>query len=666
MAKKINVAGQLNAATTEGIIADASQVRINDDSTVDKEVENLNANTGISEYEAFSDQKAYSAGDTVLYNGLLYTFTTDHAIGAWDEIQVEETSLKNILDKNIQNIQNYMAYNGILSVNEEYLYAIKPIRKVKAFTDSTDEIEIYVLRYDDSVNKLYINIREVSSQSQIGYFSIQFDNKPTGIKTILCTPHQYYPNCALYIVLDFSKLENVQSEDCHIKIEKYSLESNLYYGLFKSKDYFEKQQKVNTNFDDKITNNTSDIQGILNATNLKKEFVNAVVIKVEDGFYINFEGDLSEVSSSRINFYQVKEGDTYKIEGSLKLNGLCYAVYNSSEIFTSSTCIYKGAASSVSIAVEINDKLIIPSGGLTLIVWYTFSVKKQEYIYNNIDNTNIIDCWGDSLTAGSGGNGITYPSKLKELLGNNYIVNNYGHGGETAAAISFRQGGLKILFNPFSVLNGSQVTCTFKAINNMSLKTLFSNSLGTEGIDNVFIGDKKIMFRTTANADECVLYNNRGAGDISFERPVMARAEGGGTQHILIICMGQNGTYYGNYDYNLLIGLYKLMLNHNNYDKFIIAGIPTGDKEKWDELEIMLGTEFGEHFFNSREYISKYGLLDNDISPTGNDTDAMELGAIPPSLLYDYPTDPTHMNQSGYNSWAIGLYEKGKQLGYWN
>ena len=50
-------------------------------------VNNLNANTGIDEYEEFSDQKAYSAGDTVLYNGLLYTFKVDHAIGAWDETQ---------------------------------------------------------------------------------------------------------------------------------------------------------------------------------------------------------------------------------------------------------------------------------------------------------------------------------------------------------------------------------------------------------------------------------------------------------------------------------------------------------------------------------------------------------------------------------------------------
>lgn len=99
MAKKIDVAGQLNAATTEGIIADASQVRINDDSTVDKEVENLNANTGISEYETFSDQKAYSAGDTVLYNGLLYTFTTDHVAGAWDESQVKNTTILDNVSK---------------------------------------------------------------------------------------------------------------------------------------------------------------------------------------------------------------------------------------------------------------------------------------------------------------------------------------------------------------------------------------------------------------------------------------------------------------------------------------------------------------------------------------------------------------------------------------
>ena len=76
-------------------------------------VNNLYANTGIDEYETFSDQKAYSAGTTVLYNGLLYTFTTDHVAGAWDESQVESASL----NKMIQELDLSKLFNSTIVSN---------------------------------------------------------------------------------------------------------------------------------------------------------------------------------------------------------------------------------------------------------------------------------------------------------------------------------------------------------------------------------------------------------------------------------------------------------------------------------------------------------------------------------------------------------------------
>lgn len=62
-------------------------------------VNNLNANTGIDEYEEFSDQKEYKARTTVKKDGLLYTFITDHAAGAWNPNEVEDGSIK----KDIEN-----------------------------------------------------------------------------------------------------------------------------------------------------------------------------------------------------------------------------------------------------------------------------------------------------------------------------------------------------------------------------------------------------------------------------------------------------------------------------------------------------------------------------------------------------------------------------------
>ena len=92
---------------------------------VTKEVNNLNANTGISDYEEFSDQKKYKAGTTVLKDGLLYTFITGHAAGAWDDEEVENfnISMKSFMIniKNFHyideygNLQNWYIFNGGIS-----------------------------------------------------------------------------------------------------------------------------------------------------------------------------------------------------------------------------------------------------------------------------------------------------------------------------------------------------------------------------------------------------------------------------------------------------------------------------------------------------------------------------------------------------------------------
>ena len=47
----------------------------------------------------FSTESAYKTGDLVIYDGGLYRFTVDHAAGAWNTAQVEETTI----DKEIQD-----------------------------------------------------------------------------------------------------------------------------------------------------------------------------------------------------------------------------------------------------------------------------------------------------------------------------------------------------------------------------------------------------------------------------------------------------------------------------------------------------------------------------------------------------------------------------------
>lgn len=69
---------------------------------------------------------------------------------------------------------------------------------------------------------------------------------------------------------------------------------------------------------------------------------------------------------------------------------------------------------------------------------------------------NVVICWGDSLTAGNGGNRVTYPSILNRLLGVDYSVVNAGVGGETSLTIGARQGGNAMTFGNDFILPSEQ------------------------------------------------------------------------------------------------------------------------------------------------------------------------------------------------------------------
>lgn len=81
---------------------------------IDQKISDLNSNTGISEYEQFNTSKAYAVGDVVSYNNKLYKFIVPHSAGAFDEGQVEETSLKKFININ----KDYI--NSLLEVNKYF------------------------------------------------------------------------------------------------------------------------------------------------------------------------------------------------------------------------------------------------------------------------------------------------------------------------------------------------------------------------------------------------------------------------------------------------------------------------------------------------------------------------------------------------------------------
>lgn len=297
------------------------------------------------------------------------------------------------------------------------------------------------------------------------------------------------------------------------------------------------------------------------------------------------------------------------------------------------------------------------------VTWDNLSNDVKEKIERTPTNYTIIDCWGDSLTQGAGATNYPYPKKLQELIGEQFVVNNYGQGSETAEVIAFRQGGMGAIVLPFKAgANASDYNkVTINSVNGASLETM-SYSGKYYGNANVYLnGTDKWMFRRGDGDSLNLVCADGSLLGKEYSRPTIAFAEGEGKGHVAIICIGQNGWSAQTSRPEALADIIQKMVEHNGSERYIVVGRPTGNKNERNVEEIILASRFSNHFVNAREYISAYGLSDNGLSPTQEDTESMSSGAIPPQLRID----SVHMNDYGYTAMANCIFNRGVSLGYW-
>lgn len=201
---------------------------------------------------------------------------------------------------------------------------------------------------------------------------------------------------------------------------------------------------------------------------------------------------------------------------------------------------------------------------------------------------------------------------------------------------------------------------TINSVNGASLETM-SYSGKYYGNANVYLnGTDKWMFRRRDGHLNLVCADGSLLGK-EYSRPTIVFAEGEGTGHVAIICIGQNGWAAQTSRPEALADIIQRMVEHNGSERYIVVGRPTGNKNERNVEEIILASRFSNHFVNAREYISAYGLLDNGLSPTQEDTESMSSGAIPPQLRID----GVHMNDYGYTAMANCIFNRGVSLGYW-
>jgi hypothetical protein len=110
------------------------------------------------------------------------------------------------------------------------------------------------------------------------------------------------------------------------------------------------------------------------------------------------------------------------------------------------------------------------------------------------------------------------------------------------------------------------------------------------------------------------------------------------------------------------------MIRYNRTGKYLVLGLTyyydfvTSTGLTPDQLDYAMLLRYGNNFVNVRRYMMEFGLSDAGITPTQADETAIAEGKVPPSLL---ASDGIHGTDDFYSIVAHIVYERGKQLNYW-
>lgn len=284
-----------------------------------------------------------------------------------------------------------------------------------------------------------------------------------------------------------------------------------------------------------------------------------------------------------------------------------------------------------------------------------------------------IVCWGDSLTAGAGGNGITYPlaleSLIREKIENVVIpVVNMGVGGESSITIAGRNGAIPYVLSEDLIVpaDNTPVDIYFTSAGGQKVAPLRQ---GQAGVNPVIIGGIEgtlsVIQESYVSKEYFYQFTRSVSGEsktIPSGTQIITAANFQYLDYVPVIFIGQNGGYA---DFGDLIRQQRAIINHQtaNRDRFIIVGLHTKTYESRSALEQAMREEYGEQYINLREYMSTRAMSDAGLIPTPEDIKLMESGATPYSLMV---ADHCHFNSTAYQLIAKLIYDTMEKLGYFD
>ena len=291
----------------------------------------------------------------------------------------------------------------------------------------------------------------------------------------------------------------------------------------------------------------------------------------------------------------------------------------------------------------VNIKFMLFTDSTLYDLWNTINV---------VDYTTDLCFWGDSLTAGAGGSGTSYPNVCASELGITSFK-NCGVGGENANTIACRQGGDSLILKPGNVNEYSLSELT--DIYGTQCNPLRQGS-GSNSVNPIYINGVKctLSISQTSTTDPNAKYTITGYNEPLLAETPVKFAGCDIKSKITIIFVGQNGPGLAE-----RLSIIDSMISKIN-DKYIVMGLSSGSTTSRSDEESQMLSKYGAHYFNTRNMLSKYGMSMMNLTPTTSDVNEMSNGEVPSSLR----SDSVHLNANGYTALGKMLAQKIRACGY--
>ena len=275
-----------------------------------------------------------------------------------------------------------------------------------------------------------------------------------------------------------------------------------------------------------------------------------------------------------------------------------------------------------------------------------------------------VTCWGDSLTAGAGGDSVNYPQVLAERIAEKYApvpVHNMGIGGENTVTILGRAGVVPVHLYRKIVVPG---TCTPVRVwlSGEGVGMFRPLRQGDGGINPVTLdgipGTLSVQQRSISEPPSKVKYfftrSEPGRPEaIPTGAALTVANEGKYESDITVIFIGTNGGYLDARD---LVLQQKKLIRTNRY---LVLGLTRGTEQDTAKENARMAAEFGDHFLDLRTLLCRDGLRLAGLTETDGDRSDIAAGIVPRTLR----TDSVHFTAAGYRVIGNAVFDRLDQLG---